>query len=231
MPNPTNCLACQYRSQRMFCGFAPRVLADFNSIGTLAMLPAGATLIREGYPSDRVLVICSGQAMLSCNSSDGRTLNVRVALPGDVVGLSAAVSGTVSEATAVTLMPTFAKAISRSQFIGFLGRHGEASLHAAQLLAQDYRSSFQGARRLALTGSVAGRLAGLLLDWGRSASHGKSEMAFKMVFSQSDIAGFTGTTRETISRTLGKFQRKDLIRISGATVQILAEAKLASLVG
>ena len=231
MQEPTDCLTCEYRSQRMFCGFAPGALADFNSIGALVMLPTGATLVREGDQCNRVLVICTGQVMLSCNSAAGATMNVKVALAGDVLGLSAAISDGYSEATAVTMEPACVKIIPRSQFVAFLGRHGQASLHAAQLLAQDYRSSFEGARRLALSGTVAARLASLLLDWGRSASSGKPEMGFTMTFSHEALAGFAGTTRETVTRTLGAFQKKELIRIRGTSVRILAEEKLARLAG
>jgi CRP/FNR family transcriptional regulator len=213
----------------MFCSLAPEALADFNSIGTLVMLPAGATLIREGDPCKRIIILCTGQAMLSCSSSTGTTMNVRVAHAGDVIGLSAAISDDCSEATAVTLKPTIFKVISRSHFVTFLGRHGEASLHAAKLLAHDYKCSFEEARRLALSTSVASRLATLLLDWGRSASCGKRDIAFTMTFSHEAIAGFTGTTRESITRTLGAFQKKELIRIRGTSVRILAEAKLAQI--
>jgi len=213
----------------MFCNLAPGALADFNRLGTLVMLPTGATVIREGDPCDRVLVICTGQALLSCGSSVGRVLNIKVALSGDVLGLSAAMSNTPSEATAVTLEPTFLKIVVSSQFIAFLGRHGEASMHAAQWLAQEYNSSFHAAYRLAMSGSIAARVAGLLLDWGRSASCGQCQMAFKMAFTHDDLAGFVGTTRETITRTLGEFQKKELISIRGAMVHILSESKLARL--
>jgi CRP/FNR family transcriptional regulator len=227
MREPNDCLTCQYRSEGMFCSLAPDVLADFNSLGTLVMLPAGATLIREGDPCKRIIVLCTGQAMLSCSSSAGTTMNVRVAHAGDVIGLSAALSDGSAEATAMTMEQTTFKVISRAYFMAFLERHGEASLHAAKLLAQDYMCSFEEARRLALSTTVASRLATLLLDWGRSASCGKRDIAFTMTFSHEAIAGFAGTTRESITRTLGVFQRKELIRISGTSVRILAEAKLA----
>ncbi|MGD0796625.1 MAG: Crp/Fnr family transcriptional regulator [Acidobacteriaceae bacterium] len=211
----------------MFCSLAPHALADFNSIGALVMHPAGTTLLHEGDPCKRVLVLCTGRVMLSCTSSAGMTMNVKVALPGDVLGLGAAISNSCSETTAVTLEPTFVKIVPRAHFVAFLARHGEASLHAAQLLAQEYKSSFEGARRLALSSSVAARLAGLLLDWGRSASCGRPDIVFTMAFSHEAIAGFAGTSRESITRALSAFQKKQLIRIRGTSVRILSEEKLA----
>jgi CRP-like cAMP-binding protein len=56
-------------------------------------------------------------------------------------------------------------------------------------------------------------------------------MGFTMTFSHEALAGFAGTTRETVTRTLGAFQKKELIRIRGTSVRILAEAKLARLAG
>ena len=48
----------------------------------------------------------------------------------------------------------------REDFLAFLEKHGEASLHAAKSLSEEYKAAFFDARRLALFGSAAGRLAG-----------------------------------------------------------------------
>jgi CRP/FNR family transcriptional regulator len=228
---PTDCLTCQFRPQRMFCNLPPHALADFNTLGALALLPTGAVLLHEGDPADRVVIICNGHAMLSCGSSGGRRLNVKVSLPGDLIGLGACMSGSRSEVTAVTLEPALVKIVSRAQFLPFLERQGSACLHAAVALAEENKSAFQAARRIALSGSIAGRVANLLLDWGRSASHGKATFAFEMKFTHDDLAGFVGSSRETITRTLGSFQDKDLISIRGASVQVLSEARLARIAG
>lgn len=227
--NSTDCLDCQYRSVRMFCNLQSEALADYNRIGTVVTLPAGATLFREGDAADRVLIICTGLVKVSCNSKGGRVLNLKLAQPGDVLGLSAVISGSRFEVTSDTVEPTVAKVIRRADFLAFLQRHGEASMHAAQSLSEEYKSVFTDARRLALSGSVAGRLANLLLDWGRSTSCSGSKMSFKMVLTHDDLACFTGTTRETVTRTLGKFQKENLIQIRGASVHILSPEKLAML--
>jgi CRP/FNR family cyclic AMP-dependent transcriptional regulator len=213
----------------MFCNLAPVALADYNSIGQLVTLPQGTILFREDDPGNQVLVICEGQVKLSSSSRDGRTLNLKIALPGDVLGLSAVITETNFEVTAETLTNVTAKSIRSAEFRAFLQRHGEASMHAATALADEYKSAFVDARRLALSGSIAGRLAGLLLDWGGAASCGKLEMQFKMVLTHEDLAGFTGTSRESVTRTLGKFQKDNLIEIRGATVHILSPDKLARL--
>jgi CRP/FNR family transcriptional regulator, cyclic AMP receptor protein len=65
-----------------------------------------------------------------------------------------------------------AQAIERTQlatfeqqdFLNFIQHHAEASLHAAESLSNESRSALTGAPRLALSTSIAGRVAHLLLE-------------------------------------------------------------------
>jgi len=223
----------------MFCNLSPEVLADFSEIGTSIRLPQKAVLFREGERSDRIYILCEGKAKLSCTSKDGKTLNLRIAFGGDVLGLSGVISGSPFEVTAEALEPVSVKLIHRPEFMSFLERHGEASMHAAKALSEEYKAAYSDARRLALSSSVTSRLAGLLLEWGRSASCTKAtsvprpasepEMRFNMVLTHDDLAGFTGSSRETITRALGKLQKDKLIEIRGVAVRILAPDKLAAI--
>jgi CRP/FNR family cyclic AMP-dependent transcriptional regulator len=213
----------------MFCNLSDAALAEFDAIGKQMLLPKGTILFREHEPGDAVLVICSGQAKLSCTSRDGRTLIFKIALPGDVLGLGAVVSGSRYEVTAETIEPVQVKKIHRDDVIAFFEHHGEASMHAAKALSEEYKSAFFDARRLALSGSAAGRLASVLLDWGRAASCGKPEMRFTMALTHEDLASLAGTSRETVTRTLGRFKKAKLIQIHGSSLHILSPDRLAQL--
>lgn len=226
---PADCQKCGWRPQHMFCNLAPGALADFDSIGDATNVPRGSVLFREGEPGDRVYILREGKVKLSCTSKDGKTLNLRIALAGDVLGLSAIISGSSYEVTAEALEPVSLKAIRSTDFLPFLERNGEASMHAAKALSDEYKAAYADARRLALSGSVPGRIAGLLLEWGRSASCGKSDMRFNLVLTHDDLANFTGTSRETVSRTLSMLQKDNFIRIHGAAVHILLPKKLEEL--
>jgi CRP/FNR family cyclic AMP-dependent transcriptional regulator len=198
-------------------------------IGTPKTLPQGTILFREHDAGDSVLVLCSGQAKLSCTSRDGKVLILKIAVPGDVLGLGAVISGSRFEVTAETLEPVQAKTIPRDDVLAYFERHGEASMHAAKALSAEYKSAFIDARRLALSGSAAGRLAGVLLDWGRAASCGKPEMRFTMALTHEDLASLAGTSRETVTRTLGQFKKQKLIEIHGSSLHILSPDRLAEL--
>ena len=221
------CVSCEYRSLRMFCNLSAEELNDLDSIGLQWRLPKGTILFQEGDPSDHVAVICQGQVKLSCSSSEGKVLILKIAGPGDVLGLGAAIAGSPYEVTAEAIEPTLVKNIRRNDFIAFLERHGEASMHALRSLSDEYKTVFYDAKRLALSPTAAGRLISVLLQWGRNASCGKPEMQFTMSLTHEELANLAGTSRETITRVLGKLQKEKLIQVHLTSFTILAPDKLA----
>ena len=202
------CGICELRTLRMFCNLDTASLADFESIGVHATLPKGAKIFHEDRPSNGVFVICTGQVKLSCTSKEGKTLILKIAMPGDVRGLGAVILGSKYEVTAEAIEPTEIKSIRREDFLSFIQKHGEASLHAAKALSEEYKAAFFDARRLARSGSAAGRLASVLLDWGKAASWGKSEMRFTMALTHEELANLVGSSRETVTRMLGRFKKE-----------------------
>lgn len=225
-----NCSKCDLRSLRMFCNLNAEALTDYVSIGSEVKFAGGVRLFEENTPSSGVLIICTGQVKLSCTSKEGRTLILKIAMPGDVLGLGAVISGTTYEVTAETILPTQVKSIRRDAFLAFLHKHGEVSLHSAKALSQEYKAAFFDARRLALSGSVAGRLAGVLLDWGKAAApNGNSEMRFNMALTHEELANLVGSSRETVTRMLSRFKRDKLIQVRGVSILILAPELLEKL--
>jgi len=226
LETPHRCTDCVGREQRTFCGMAETVLTDFEGIGAHSRLPRGAKLFEENSPSQGVFVLCSGQVKLSCTSREGKTLILKIAMPGDVLGLGAVISGAKYEVTAEAVQPTEVKSIRRDDFLAFLKRHGQASLHAAKALSEEYKAAFFDARRLALSGSTAGRLASVLLDWARAESCGRPDLRLTMALTHEELANLVGCSRETMTRMLGRFKREKLIAMRGVAIHILAPEKL-----
>lgn len=180
----------------------------------------GARLFSQGDPARNVSVICFGQVKISTTSRAGRTMILKIAGPGDVMGLSAVLANVSYEATAEAVAPCQIKTIRKQEIIEFLGRHCIASMHAAQSLSSEYLTVFRDAQRLALSASAAGRLARLLLDWGRSAGNGKTEIRFTLALTHQEIANMAGLSRETVTRFLNQFRRNKWITIHGTSLTI-----------
>ena len=225
----SDCMTCERRCGRMFCNLSQQELQDFDRIGVQVRLPRGGIIFHEDDPGSTVSVVCSGQVKLSCTSREGRTLILKIAVPGDVLGLGAVISGSNYELTAEALEPVLLKNVRREEFIAFLESHVEASMHAARALSEEYKSAFFDARRLALAPSAAGRLASVLLDWARHTCTDAREMRFTMALTHEELANLAGTSRETVTRVLSRFQREKLIQIKGASITLLAPETLEAM--
>lgn len=226
---PKDCLHCEYRQLRMFCNLTDEALRDFNGIGAMGSHGRGDKLFSEGDTTRNVFVLCTGQIKISSTSRDGKTMILKIAGPGDVMGLSAVLANVPHEVTAEAIEPCQVKSVRKQEFVDFLSRHGVASMHAAQSLSSEYLTVFHDAKRLALSGSAAGRLARLLLDWGRSAACGKPEIRFTMALTHEEIANMAGTSRETVTRLLNQFRREEWITIKGSSLTIVKPDQLEQL--
>ncbi len=86
-------------------------------------------------------MFCIGRVKLTVWSSDGKALILRIVEPGEILGLSATLSGRPYYMTAETLVPSELNFIKREDFLRFLHEHADACQRVAQQLA----SNFQGA--------------------------------------------------------------------------------------
>src|SRR5579871_5303635 len=112
--------------------------------------------------------------------------------------------------------PCSVKAVSARDFHAFLEKHPEAALEATRCVLHEYQSVFNEICRLALPSTVAGRVANLLSEWGRSrVQPGQARPRFTMTLTHEEIAGMTATSRETVTRVFNQFEREKLISIKG----------------
>ena len=215
-----SCLTCPHREDRLFCDLPPEALSRLSSITATALYPKGAMLFVEGQTPRGVFVLCTGRVKLSTSSADGKTLILRIAETGDVLGLAGSVSGKPYELTAEVLEPTQANFISRADFLAFLREHGEAALRVAQLLSETYHAAIVEMRTIGLSHSAPEKLARFLLEWSADTPADKGEIRLKLTLTHEEIAQMVGASRETVTRLFADFKKRKLIEVKGSTLII-----------
>src|ERR1700674_4125417 len=120
-----SCLTWPLVKERIFCDLPKTVLAELDEISSPSTYPRDAILFVEGQEPRGVFVICNGRVKLSASSSCGKALILRIAEPGDVVGIPGTISGKPYELTAEALEPVQANFIARKAFLQFLRQRGE----------------------------------------------------------------------------------------------------------
>jgi CRP/FNR family transcriptional regulator, cyclic AMP receptor protein len=228
-PITQKCSDCQHRTLRLFCNLSEAAVTRLDEIGVPMSLPGRAILFEETAPASEIFVVCEGQLKLSTTSKDGRTMILRLAGPGDVLGLSATLGDLPHEVTAETIEPSHFKSVHKQDFLDFLETYSEAGHRAAKSLAKEYHEVFLDARRLALSGSAAGRLAQLLTEWAHTAACGRPELRFTMALTHEELASMAGTSRETVTRLLNQFERDHLITRRGSSLTITDPTGLSDL--
>jgi CRP/FNR family cyclic AMP-dependent transcriptional regulator len=226
-----NCLICKLRHSGFFCDLPKPSLDDLERIKYASAYPQGAVLFVEGQAPRGVYIVCSGRVKLSTTSRDGKTLILRIAQGGEVLGLHATVSGKPYELTAETLQPCQLDFVRRDDFLRFLQNHADACLHAAQHLSQNCQSAYDMILSLGLSHSVSEKLARLLLEWANDGEKTPDGIRIKVSLTHEEIAQLIGTSRETVTRVLGEFRDQQIAQLRGSTLLIRNKIGLEKLIG
>src|ERR1700676_4236354 len=85
-----------------FVSFAPSetTAKSLSSITAVDLYTRGAILHCEGHPCRGVFVVCAGRVKLSTSSSDGETMILKFAGPGETLGLPETIAGKPYESRA-----------------------------------------------------------------------------------------------------------------------------------
>jgi CRP/FNR family transcriptional regulator len=226
-----NCLICKLRHSGFFCELPKGPLEELEKVKYASAYPQAAVLFVEGQAPRGVYIVCSGRVKLSTTSREGKTLILRIAQAGEVLGLHATVSGKPYELTAEALQPCQLDFIRRDDFLRFLQHHGEACLNAAQHLSQNCQDAYEMIRSLGLSHSVGEKLARLLLEWASDGETTKDGIRIKIALTHEEIAQLIGTSRETVTRVLSEFREKKFAQLRGSTLMITNRPGLEKLVG
>jgi len=222
-----SCLTCKLRADRIFCDLPASALHAFESIKYATAYPQGAVLFVEGQVPRGIFVLCKGSVKLSINSPNGRTMIVKLAEPGEVLGLSATISGKPYEVTAETLDPCQVNFVKRDDFLRFLKEDVEACFKVAEQLSDKYHTACQEVRSLGLSHSASEKLANLLLEWScKNGESAKAEPRLKLRLTHEEIAQMIGTSRETVTRLFAEMKRRQIVQSKGSTLLIRNTAAL-----
>ena len=128
-------------------------LQAFDAVKSVSSEAKGAVLFAEGRTSKGIYVLCDGRAKLSICSESGKRLMLRVAGPGEVLGLGATMAGTPYEVTAELLDASQVAFIKRKDLLKFLRDHRAACMMVVNMLSQDLHGAYERVRSIGLTRS------------------------------------------------------------------------------
>lgn len=225
-----DCRNCPLRTEGFFCQFAPPILDELSAIGQLSVYPKGAILFWKGQLAQAFFILCSGRVKLGISSTRGRSVVLKIAEGGDVLGLSALLLSQPHLVSAEALEPVQVKLLFRPDFVRFMRAHEEVSQRMAVYVSKDLHCSYQQVARIVLSPTPQSKLISLFLEWAsREGQPPENNQRLRMHLTQEQIGQLCGISRETVSRLLTRFRKQGLVRIKGTSVTLQDIAKLKTL--
>jgi len=221
----------QAQREKSFWSISRESREAFAKIKHTSAFPANTVLFVEGQSAGGVFVLGEGRAKLSTCSPEGRTMILRIADCGEMLGLHASITGMPHGMTVATMQPCRLDFVSRENLLAFLRGHGDAALRVTQILSHECMQAYELARRIGLSHTVSERLARFLLE---TATHGQvknGKVHARLALTHEEISQVVGTSRETITRLLSEFKKKEMVELRGSTLTICNRQALEGLRG
>jgi CRP/FNR family transcriptional regulator, cyclic AMP receptor protein len=226
-----SCVGCKASRDSFFCRFSQQPLRSLDEVSHHTVMPGGAVLFVEGQKPRGVFILCSGSVRLSTISKEGKMLVLKQATAGEVLGLSAAFSGTNYEVTAETVTTCQLNFIGRQDLVNLLHSENEMGVQSAVWLSREFQGVYRDIHGLVLARSSLGKLARLLLSsCAPPGSPPSKELPAGTDMTHEEMAQRIGTSRETVTRWLTELKKKKLIRSDGDTLVIRDYAGLESMI-
>ena len=207
-----------------------RAIPGIDRVSRSRIYPRGAVVFHEGNIARGVYVLSSGRVKVSISSADGKKLIIRIARPGDVLGLYAGLTGRPFEATAEMVEGGRIDFISRTDLLNLMGRQQSFSSDLVEMFSRQFSEFVDNTRMLLLSQSALEKLARLIVRWGRDFGERTGEgIRVQILLTQEEIAQIIGASRETVTRLFSTLKRDKIIRVKRDALWIRDSEALASL--
>lgn len=205
-------------------------LSDLVTRGARRRFRRGSFLLTEGEVSDHVVLMLSGRVKVSSFTTDGREVVLAVRGPGELLGELSALDGGPRVASVAALEPVEALLIPAERFEGFLQDHARTAVLLLQMLSRRLRDAEKKRVEFGAfdtPGRVARRILELVERYGEPDGPG---VRIGLQLTQDELAGWTGASREAVSKALRHFRNRGWVRTGRRSIVVLDVDALRTLV-
>ncbi|MCX7834823.1 MAG: Crp/Fnr family transcriptional regulator [bacterium] len=175
-------------------------------------------IIFEEDLGQNLFIIEKGRVKVSGISNEGGEAIFAILGEGDIFGELSIIDGLARSATVTSIEDVELWVLNRNSFLEILNKHSSIAIELLKELASRIRKADAQIKSLTLKdarGKVANTLIRMAEDIGVIK---ENKMQIHNLPLQRDIANLAGTSRETVSRLLTKFEEEGLIQRDGDTL-------------
>lgn len=181
---------------------------------------AGTVLFWEGEPSGKLIYVRSGKVMLRKSTEDGKSLILSILQAGDLIGELDGSRGVVHSYSAAVMDNAELGIISWKDIDTLLVQQSDFALPFMSWMALNHRVAESKLRDLLLFGKP-GALASTLIRMANSFGiAGEDGIRINLKLTNTEMADFIGTTRESVNRMLNGLKEEGTIDMQGGRIVI-----------
>lgn len=215
-----DCNTCPLKRNSWYCALSETIAGALSACSHRTTYPGGAILFVEGQTARGAFVLCSGKVKLTTTSKEGKVLIFKIVEPGEVIGLSAMISGDAYQMIAETVGPCLVNFVEREALMRLMGRSGELGLRSALAVSRDLQAACRDVHDLILARSSSEKLARFLLSCSSRDAVPSQDGRLRTPVTHEEMAQRIGASRETVTRLLSDLKKRNLIRLEGSTLII-----------
>ena len=203
-----------------FAALSAEEAAELTSAGVTRQWRRGAVIYREHEHSEWVVILRTGRVKVSSDTASGTEVVLAVRGPGALVGELSAIDRGRLSATVTALEPVTALVVPHVEFERYLQAHGRVAFLLMRELAMRLRDADR--KRIEFgaydtTGRVAARLVELAERFGTASPEG---VRIELPLSQDELAGWTGSSREAVTKALRALREEGWIQTGRLRVTV-----------
>jgi CRP/FNR family transcriptional regulator, cyclic AMP receptor protein len=213
----------------LFSGLFEHEAAELERAAQPLFIRKKQVAYRPGDPADAIFIIRSGRIKISKITEDGREIILNLLKTGDVFGEMAFLEDSPRDTFAEALDDTNVFLFKKVDLLQLIKKRPAITYRLAKVIGERRKEAEKNMESFLYKG-VRERLANLLLklsnDYGIKDSRGKM---LRIKITHQDLANLIGSSRETVSLTLGDFRREGYIDINERKIIIKDERGLVQL--
>ncbi|MEO0565233.1 MAG: Crp/Fnr family transcriptional regulator [Chloroflexota bacterium] len=206
---------------QLFDGLDADVIEAIQSIAEQIVLAKGEKLYEQGDTATAFYVVLRGGVRMVEHTYDGKSLNLKVYGPGDSFGLLAIAGGYSHAAEMVAMHPTVVLGFEGSIVRRLIADYPSVGLRIIDALVDHVHHAHDRIRHMALE-KTERRLARALLHFCTKFGQQNGNEQIRANFTQKDIAEFTSTTVETVSRFFKTWEKQGYIKRDRMSITVLS---------
>jgi len=173
-------------------------------------------LFRQNTRTSHIMFIKSGMVKIFKEGRNGKFIILKVAMPGDFLGLLSIYGGDTHHYSSSAIQPSEICFVDINVFNKILYSNGEFAAKIINHISNDGLFIFN--RLMSQSHKqLPGRIADVILYFSEAIF---KNIEFEFPFTRRELAELAGTTKESFIRTLAEFKHDKIIDLDGSVVKI-----------